>query len=283
MAQKVTSVAIFTDCDDKNARFRQSLRIQQLFGVTPIITGITSDSEAGFHIVDALDATLNVEGPDEGYSIILVNIAPRDGEVRGRELNGTHFCYFWVGRALVALTFNKSMLALAKKLSLTDRILAVDIPEVTKQAVRHGLLEERFRQYICETQFRSFEFLPRLARWLVNGLNPIEYTFFLKNVFIEDLVPDARPSVAYVDRFGNVKTTLLLDELKTARSNVSGSGLGRYACLPFYPRLSNVPDDGKPAWVVGSSGFGERRFCEIVINGGRASEYFGLKAGQPLC
>ena len=163
MSQKVTSVAIFTDCDDKNARFRQSLRSQKLFGVTPIITGVTSASEAGFHIVDALDAALNVESSSEDYAIILANIAPRDGEVRGRELNGTHFCYFWVNKTLVALTFSKSMLALVKKLSLTDRILAVDIPEVTEQAVRHGLLEEHRQKYICETQFRSFEFLPRLA------------------------------------------------------------------------------------------------------------------------
>lgn len=270
---KVSAAAIFTDCDDKNARHRQSLRIQQLFGVTPIITGVQSDLDAAGQIVDALDATLNIEipGNKRQATLILGNIAPRHGEVRLREKNGTRFGYFWKDSALVCTTLDGLTLSLAWRLAGVEDVHVFDNAKVLLWATTQGLVDIETAAYIRDTQFRSFEFLPRCARWLLDGRDVPSVT---RRLAFE--VPGSLGQndcyVWQIDKFANAKTTIDLLVDKPDMRQTFG--------LPFYRYLSEVPDDGRPAWVVGSSGFGNRRFAEIVINGGHAAKLLGLKVGH---
>ena len=51
--------------------------------------------------------------------------------------------------------------------------------------------------------------------------------------------------------------------------------------LNFCEKLTDVPN-GEPALTIGSSGLGEQRFVEIVVQKGRATEYFKAKIGDMI-
>lgn len=258
----ISSCGIVTDCSCTNAAGRQSLRIQALFGITPQVIAARSDLEAAGHLIDALDA---VQCGSE-HSLILGNVAPRNG-YRDRWPNGTPFGYLHVGKALVVTTLAGHVLSLVKKLRLAETLYVMDIPTVMQWAVREGIVTQSEAEHITTTQFRSYEFLPRVANWIVGRrIVPSE------KARIVDVVPDAPASVWYVDEpFGNVKTTLLPEERRKSR----------LAGLPFNAHLADVPPGGL-SWVVGSSGFGRDRWLELVVNGASAAEKQQLKSGSSL-
>ncbi len=263
----VRSIAFFTDCYDENARTRLDLRCQALFAVKPVIAGIKSDIEASFQMVDALDAALNVEYPQEGLTLVFGNIAPRNGDVKKRENNGSKFGYCTIGNAIIASTVDGHCFSLLEKLGLVEDVKVVDIPEVLAWAVGKRLISEQQVPDIRDGQFRSYEFLPRLGRWIVDGHDvPPKPTLFITRPL---------PTIAFIDCFGNVKTTVLQAEMLAACDGDLRTlplDFNRFLKLPLYRRLSYVPEDGKLALTIGSSGFGEKRLVEIVINGGRAAD-----------
>ena len=126
-------------------------------------------------------------------------------------------------------------------------------------------------------QFRSFNFLPYAA------LDILTKSLFLPDSYFiipEAVIPDPPEAIWYIDCFGNAKTTLLPED-------VDFSDGGKVAMMrgvntfPCYQRLADVPDQ-QAALVVGSSGIGNKRFLEIVVQGGSAAEYFGLEVGQVI-
>jgi hypothetical protein len=148
----------------------------------------------------------------------------------------------------------------------------MDIPTVLTQLVSDGIVTQDMRDYITQTQFRSFDFVPRVPQWIAQGIQiPGETVSFTE-------FPDAVPCVWWVDCFGNCKTTL-------TRENISISDTGHATILgndvPFYEHLKDVPDNAI-ALIQGSSGIGNRRFLELVVQGGRASEVLNLKTGDTL-
>ena len=125
-------------------------------------------------------------------------------------------------------------------------------------AAAQGLVTQEVAEYLQQTQFRSYEFLPRVARWVMED-HDVPSTPYADLNF-----PDTTFGIWWKDCFGNLKTSFLAHELDEARQ-----WLGQE--LPFYDRLKDVPN-GELAFIVGSSGLEDKRFLEIVLQGGSAGD-----------
>ncbi len=89
-------------------------------------------------------------------------------------------------------------------------------------------------------------------------------------------IPDAPPMIWWIDNFGNCKTTLLCDDIK------DGTLLStKFNKLSRFARLKDVPDK-TPALISGSSGLGEKRFLEIVVQGGSAEKELKISVGETI-
>jgi hypothetical protein len=256
---------VINDCQDDNAAARQVARVSHLFKTTPAFVGVHAykELEAAGNLIDILDAG------EAGEGVVLVNVAPRHGGAK-KWPNGTPFGYFNVGGVLVVASLDGLTLSLVKKLQLTDAVWHIDIPETTALMLKEGLLTEKLREQIITTQFRSFDYLPRVARYLWDADEKIGEQMLIGTF------DDAPAAVWWVDNFGNCKTTLLERDL-----NGKDAIETQYGTFKLYRQLRDVPD-GEAALVVGSSGFGADRFLELVVQGDWASEKLGLAAGDLL-
>jgi S-adenosylmethionine hydrolase len=128
-------------------------------------------------------------------------------------------------------------------------------------------------EYIINTQFRSFEFLPRVAKWIWEKIElPVE------NMMIDE-VEDIEGQIWWVDNFGNCKTTFLPEEIGfEVGKEIQFKNLPAVKC---YAKLKDVPN-GDPALVVGSSGIEGKRFVEFLVQGSSAANNYGLKVGDLL-
>lgn len=269
--------SIITDCADDNARTRQELRFKTLFGVQPSFLGVSSYNsiEAAGNLVEQLDIlthfplTANAE-----ESVVLVNVAPRSGDIKKKWENGTPFCMFRTGKTLVVSTYEGHCLALARDLGITSSVRLFDIPTVTKAAVEWGELTKTEATRINNTQFRSLEFLPLVAYWVWRGRDVPSTEQDLSEL------PSALGQAWFIDNFGNVKTTLTEKDIKFSEGQKVQLSNGEQATC--YRRLADVPS-GSTALTIGSSGYGDDRFLEVVIGQtGRASERLGLAVGSPI-
>ena len=265
-------VSIITDCSDSNALGRKMTRTASLFGFPPIPMAIDndfealSDLEAGGHLIDTLDAGLGNIG------VVLVNKAPRSGKAK-KWSNGTPFGYFWYKKTLVVSSVDGFALSLVKKFGLVDQINVFDIPTVMDFAFQNNLLTREVADYIVTTQFRSFEFVPRVAKWIFDKIEiPSEV------LSIND-IPEAPNSVWFADVFGNLKTTLLPADIGFENGKkINFETFGEITC---YDRLKDVPNS-ETGLIIGSSGLDSKRFLEIVIQGQSAKIEFESKVGQML-
>ncbi|GAA1721012.1 hypothetical protein GCM10009745_82620 [Kribbella yunnanensis] len=244
-------ITYLTDCVGGNARARLSTRIGALFGQSPTIIALDDPDPESFAALTLLDCLRSTESLGEpGHpTITLLNLAPRDGHWP----NGVPFCFFRYGEHLVASTFNPRALALVRReLGITE-VFVTDIAEVLEALDFDPVESER----IITTQFRSLWYLPLLAKWVTDGRavpstpTPIPVT------------PDEGPLVTVVDNFGNCKLDRAPAELKLAG-------------IPRYPHLTAVPRD-EPGLIPGSSDV-----AELVVRGGSAAHYFGLRQGDRL-
>ncbi|MEK7098391.1 MAG: SAM hydroxide adenosyltransferase [Patescibacteria group bacterium] len=259
---KIQFFGIVTDCDCRNAAGRQSLRVQSMCGLSPQIIGARSDLEAAGHIIDLLDAIRC----SKREGIVLANVAPRNG-CQKQWPNGTPFCYTYVGQALLVSTLAGHTLSLVKKLRLAETLYVLDIPTVMKWAVRKRLISISEAEHTVATQFRSFEFLPRVALWIAG-----RWKVPAQKMQVQEVVPDAPLAVWYIDDpFGNCKTTVLEHERNRTR----------FSDLAFCKRLADVPSKDL-SWVVGSSGYGNQRWLELVVNGESAAKKLDVGIGNLL-
>jgi len=261
-------VTIINDCNSQNDFGRQATRIFRLFGRIPVITvsiEFGGTYAASGNLMDMLDASDGQKGA------ILVNAAPRHG--MGKKWpNGTPFGYFYYKETLIVSTIDGYCLSLVKKLGLIKRLYITDVPTVVDETIEQKLLDPKLRDIIVKSQFRSFEYMPRLAKWLTDKVNVPHKKYSLGNIIN---IPKA---VWLVDGFGNCKTTILPDEVKHSLRKILKTKIGNLTC---YDRLKDVPD-GKPGLIIGSSGFGLKRFLEVVVQGKSAAEKFKLRAGSEL-
>lgn len=269
--------SIITDCADGLARSRQELRFESLFGVEPAFLGVSSYEplEAAGSLLDQLDIFNNFPAGDRQPSgVVLVNVAPRGEDVREKWDNGVPFCYFRTGDTLVVSTFTERVLALADRFGVVSEVALMDIPAVTKAAIGWGGLTPAQADKINHSQFRSLEFLPLVAYWLSNGREvPTE------NRQLKDL-PDIKNLVWHVDSFSNAKTTLTPEDIGFEPGKQFKLADGSTAVC--HSRLADVPK-GVTALTVGSSGYGNKRFIEVIVgHRGRAADKHNLRVGSPV-
>ncbi len=259
-------VTIINDCRDQNAFGRQATRAMALFNSPVTTVGIEQDElEASGNLVDMLDASEGQEG------VILVNVAPRHG--RGKKWpNGTPFGYFTLKNTLVVASVDGVTLSLVKKLGLLREFNLFDIPAVTSLLVESGDLTENERNHIVHTQFRSYDFLPRVAHWLKEGKDLPSTDYPLENI------PDIPKAIWFIDNFGNCKTTLFADDILFSPGKIVATTIGELTC---YNRLKDVPNE-EAGLIIGSSGYGENRFLEVVAQGKSAAKRFNVTVGSLL-
>jgi len=259
------TVTIINDCRDANAQGRQITRAQSILECPAAFIGVSSDLEAAGNLVDALDALEEREG------VVLVNVAPRHG--MGKHYpNGTPFCYFHYKNTLVVCSRAGFTLSLIKKLNLVKKIFELDIPQTLSKLVSQNLLPPHLYDHITHTQFRSFEYLPRIAAFLLKKIPLPAKKIDTSSIF------DAPSAVWWVDNFGNCKTTMLEHQLIKTDALAVHTARGDF---PFYPRLKDVPDT-VTAVVIGSSGIGSNRFAEIVTQGGNTSHLLSVQSGTRI-
>lgn len=265
-------VTIITDCIDSGTFGRQMTRAASLFDFPPIPVSITpdfdapSDLEAGGHLIDMLDACRGTKG------VILVNKAPRSGKAKKWQ-NGTPFGYFWFYDTLVVSSVDGYALSLAKKFNLAEKFKIFDIPTVMDFAKQEKLLDSFDADYVINTQFRSFEFLPRVAKWVLDGIDVPADDLLVKDIL------ECPNAVFFVDNFGNLKTTVLPEEIgfETGKE-ISLKGFGKLKC---YDRLKDLPND-EAGIIIGSSGLKEKRLLEIIVQGKSANKIFGAGIGTAI-
>lgn len=245
---------------------RQETRAASFFQSPVVPIGITNDLEASGTLIDILDAA----GGEEG--VILVNVAPRNGRAKEKWPNGTPFAYFYYENTLVATSIDGHTLSLIKKLGIADSVHLMDIPTVMRSMHHQGKIKEDLVDIIANTQFRSFEFLPRVAKWIHEKESIPSETYSLSEV------DDASHAVWFVDNFGNCKTTMLPEDVDFEAGKTIKILGEEVRC---YDRLKDV-DDKKPGLIIGSSGFRDKRFLELDINGGNASKHFGITSGSTI-
>jgi hypothetical protein len=265
-------VTIITDCIDSNAFGRQMTRAASLFGFPPVPVAITpefelpSDIEAGGHLIDMLDASRGRPG------IILVNKAPRSGKAK-KWKNGTPFGYFWYEKTLVVSSVDGYALSLAKKFNLVDHINVFDIPTIAEYAKEHDLMDSYDADYLITTQFRSFEFVPHAAKWVYDG-----HKLPTQQLAVNE-IPDCPPSVFFADNFGNLKTTVLPEEIDFYAGNTIN--LEYFGNIKCYDRLKDLPN-GEAGLIIGSSGLKDKRFLEIMSQGLSAKDTFNAHIGMSI-
>lgn len=258
-------VSIINDCRDPNAMNRQVVRAAQLFNLPVSPVGVTNDIEAAGNLIDTLDASEGKEG------VILVNVAPRHGKAK-KWPNGTPFGFVQYKDTFIFPTVDGLCLSLLKKLDLASEVKVFDIPTVIDLMIKRGELPEEKRTLIVDSQFRSYEFLPRVAKWYTSGQDIPADTLSLSELLT------APQAVWWVDNFGNCKTTMLPEEIGWEPGKKI---LTKFGEIPCYYRLKDVPDN-EPGLIVGSSGIGTRRFIELVVQGRSCADRFGITSGSVL-
>lgn len=238
---------------------RQTVRAAQILEWPVIPVGVDSDLEAAGNLIDLLDASEGKRG------VILVNVAPRHKEGKKWE-NGTPFAYFHYKETLIVASISGLTLSLIKKFKIVDHVNLMDIPTVLESLKKQGIIDQNGIDHIRHTQFRSFEFLPKIAGWIMDGLDIPSEKYML------DEVPDAPKAIWWIDNFGNCKTTLTEEDIDQNSGETIKLKLGNFK---IYTRLKDVPDQEK-ALIIGSSGLKEKRFLEIVIQGISASHELGI-------
>lgn len=262
-------VVYITDCRDDNTQGRLEARLATLFTDSNIVfVGVRDDIEAAINLVDIIDAY------DGQPGTVLVNVAPRNGEAQKKWPNGTPFGHFKIDNLNIFTTIDGYILSLVQKLLHHDITVDVyDIPTVVPHMI--GITDEQ-REHIVNTQFRSFDYLPRLAAHIMAGQD-LPKTDTFKQV---PIMPNA---VCWVDSFGNLKTNVLPEEVgfEVGKHVVVRVSANKQLRLPCYNRLKDIPDN-TVAFTIGSSGLGDKRFLEIMQQGKSAAYALGVGSGTMI-
>lgn len=268
---------IINDCTDANVIGRQGTRVASLLGIAPTYIGVgkpglkenndvlVSEYEAAGCLVDVLDSAEGREG------LVLVNIANRHG--KGKKWpNGTPFGFFWYGKTLVVSSVDGIALSLVKKLGIVKEFHILDVPTVMDYFLAKGIYSKELCEHVKITQFRSFDFTPRVGAYLIQGgkLPSEEYSL--------EAVPSMNADVWFIDNFGNCKTSILPEDINFQSGATIETTWGELTC---YFRLKDVPN-GEKALIIGSSGLGNNRFLEIIGQGVSAEQTFGISVGDRI-
>lgn len=262
------AVTIINDCTDDNARMRQEMRTIAALGLSITYLGVPKFSSiaASGNLIDAIDAAAHHP------SIVMVNVAPRHGDAK-RFKNGTPFGYFFFRDSIVIASVSEATLVLVKKLKLVETIRILEPEVVLPVFADAGLIQKKHIDWILRTQFRSFNFVPRVAEYLALHKNELPGEDFPLSE-----IADEPPVVWWIDNFGNLKTSLVESDVKFEAGKKLDTVWGEFT---MYDRLSDVPNN-ELGCIVGSSGLGRDRFLELVVQGKSAEDKFGARIGDHI-
>lgn len=236
---------------------------------------VQSDLEAAGNLVDQINAGRGKPG------IIYVNVAPRNGEEQ-KWKNGSPFGYFWFEQTLAVCTISGYTLSLVNKLDLIgDYIREVDCKAFLGLMCRLNFMSEVEAEAALVSQFRSFEILPWIGSWVYSERHAPH------RLFPWEKIPSVQGATVWcIDSCGkfeqcNVKTTALAPEDPYSIFHLGQTIQTQNGPVKCYEKLADVPD-GERALIIGSSGFGRKRFLEIVIQGGSAADEMGWKLGDKV-
>ncbi len=258
-------IVYISDCRDDNTRGRLQARVATLFHDSHItFVGVHDDIEAAINLVDMIDAY------DGAPGVILANVARREGHAK-KWPNGTPFGHFRIGELDIFTTIDGYILSLVQK--LLDHDITVDIYDIPSVVPHMQGLDAETQERIIHTQFRSFDYLPRLAAHIMAGEKLPKTDTFTQ----VPLIPNA---VCWVDSFGNLKTNILPEEVgfEVGKSVVVRVSANKQLRLPCYNRLKDIPDN-TVAFTIGSSGMNQKRFLEIMQQGKSAAYSLGMGSG----
>ncbi|HBB30520.1 MAG TPA: hypothetical protein DDZ80_18365, partial [Cyanobacteria bacterium UBA8803] len=222
----------------------------------PILTPVPAFATlaAGFCI-----AQLGLHDAPAG-TIIYHNVAPRADDEQAR-----------VGNAGERLAF--------ARLPTGVRVIGVNAGYAFS-FVRDLAVELRWAAVAAEgSQFRSRDLFPEAAGAIALGQPEA-----LGDLISPDLIPDVPPNcIAYIDGYGNLKTTIKYDASKADHGHPVSLQIGENAREAIASDGSFAVESGQLAFAPGSSGWtdvtGEPlRWMEVFLRGGNAWELFGCPA-----
>ncbi len=130
------------------------------------------------------------------------------------------------------------------------------------------------------SQFRSRDVFPAALGWVVRDeLDPRLGADVMGNI------PDIPSSaVAYTDGYGNIKTTIDVNEIAHLKGQKVAVSIGEQTHDALVSNDIFAVEEGEMVVSAGSSGWREnsgstRRFVECVLRGGSAAERFGRPGG----
>ena len=198
-------------------------------------------------------------------TLIYHNVAPRTDQEEAREDNA--------GERLAFL-----------RLPTGVRVIGVNAGHAFS-FVRDAVEEMRWASVAAEgSQFRSRDLFPQAAAAIALG----EPDALGEEVRAED-VPGVPPNrIAYIDGYGNLKTTIKFDPHDNHQGSLIRVRIGHVEQVAIASDGSFAVEHGHMAFAPGSSGWRNKqgeaiRWLELFLRGGNAWEAFGRPAvGDPV-
>lgn len=191
--------------------------------------------------------------------IVYTNTAPRKDNKEGRTENE--------GEKLVYATLKNG----AKIVGVNAGYCFSFVKDVTKELCEVNVPSKG-------SQFRSRDFFPEA----VIGIAHDEKKYIGKKINISDIPDIPKDKIAWVDGYGNIKTTIRLSEMKKFKSGTPLLiSLGNMKRTAWFSDGTFSVREGELAFAPGSSG-GKDRFMELFLRGLSAWKELGKPTGEEI-
>jgi hypothetical protein len=235
---------------------------------------------AGMLVLNQLQSLWEGALPSErGPGVILVNMAPRAGEINHAE-NGTRWVSFEYGASspngiVGATTYSPQVLAVLRHFGVTDQIRIYGREQIAAALGWRHRLTPRMIYDRAEGQFGSLDAQPEIAHEILSGQELPGGDAKLAQLDLPEL-----PLLVWkVDpQFGNCVLTVLPEEIGFEAGKFLQVNGRRVVCR----RQLREVRIGEVALTEGSSGLGPNRLVELVIGQARADEFFGVVPDSQL-
>jgi S-adenosyl-l-methionine hydroxide adenosyltransferase len=188
--------------------------------------------------------------------VMYQNVAPRGDEAKARKANaGERLAY--------------------ARLKSGVRVIGVN-SEFSFSFVKHASEELRWVDVKAEgSQFRSRDIFPRAAAQIIQG----DLSLLGRQIRASEIPEIPKSRIAYIDGYGNLKTTIRAGEQKARVGAELKVKIGQREKIAILADASFDVPSGQMAFAPGSSGWkigaSEVRWMELFLRGGNAWQEFG--------
>lgn len=194
---------------------------------------------------------IGLEAPEIQDSVVYANTAPRR--------NGSNAHTENRGRNLVFARLENGVPVLAVNSGYSLSFVRNEIEEFRKVEVPSE-----------GSQFRSRDYFPKAVTSVLEG----EERLLGEELDISEIPEVPASKVAFVDGYGNIKTTIRRSQTDLEEGQRLRVKIGDETRQAFYEAGTFSVEEGEISYAPGSSG-GEDPFMEVFLRGGSASEAFG--------